>query len=84
MNLIALVAYVRLTAICQFHLVFHYLIFQKHYKHNVFNPFQTNPPVMFSVSRILAPYVDTSGINFYLFIYQLYLTSITKHQQHMH
>ena len=31
---------------------------------------------MFSVSRILAPYVDTSGINFYLFIYLLTLFNV--------
>ena len=28
-----------------------------------FNPFGTNAPVMFSVFRILAAYVDTGGIN---------------------
>ena len=33
------------------------------FKHNVFNPFLPNAPVMFSFSRILAPYVDTIGIN---------------------
>ena len=39
------------------------LLFQKHYKHNVFNPFQTSASVMLSCFHILAPYVDTSMIN---------------------
>ena len=29
----------RLSKTCRFHLVFHYLLFQKHYNHKVFNPF---------------------------------------------
>ena len=43
--------------------IFSLLTVQKHYKHNIFNPFRTNPPVMFCVFRILVPFVDTSGIN---------------------
>ena len=62
LNPIALVAYVGILATCRFHLVFHYLFLQKHSKHNVFNPFRINAPVMFCVFRILASYVDISGI----------------------
>ena len=49
-------------ATCQFHLVFHYVPFQNYYEHDVRDPFRTNALVMFSVFRILAPYVDTSMI----------------------
>ena len=50
-------------ATCRFNLVFHYLLFQSLHKHNVFNPFRANAPVMFSVFHILTTYVDTSGVN---------------------
>ena len=44
-------------------LVFHYLLFQNHFKDNIFNPFRTNASVMFCVFRIISPDVDISGIN---------------------
>ena len=58
-----LVAHVRLSCnMSQFYLVFYCLLFQNYYKHNVFNPFRTNPPTIFSVPCILPAYVVTSGI----------------------
>ena len=62
-NLIILVAYVRRTWSMSVSFSFS-LLFQKHYKHNVFNPFRTIGPVMFNVFHTLAAYVDTSGIHF--------------------
>ena len=64
-----------LLAACPFHLVFHYLLFQKHSKHNVFNPFRTNAPVMFCVFPIFAlfcigtkRYISYSHLYVYIYV----------------
>ena len=48
----------------RFHLVFHYLLFQKYHEDSKFNPLRTTSPAMISVLGILASYLDTSAINY--------------------
>ena len=64
-NPITLTAYIRITSnMSVSSSFFYYSLFQKHSKHNVFKPLRTDAPAMFCIFRILALYVDITGINF--------------------